>query len=78
MFVIYIRTIVKIQSSTICSFFLLFEGNCCSIFEEGLGRVAEDNFKNCSTCDFHYFSDESGKTVKAYIVGSFLFKKIQI
>lgn len=46
-------------------FFLLFKGKCCNIFEEGLGKVAEDFTKNCSTCDFHYCSDESGKTIKA-------------
>lgn len=65
MFVIYIRTIVEnTKFYHLFIFFLLFKGKCCNIFEEGLGRVAEDFTKNCSTCDFHYRSDESGKTVK--------------
>lgn len=43
----------------VCSERTTISGKCCNIFEEGLGRVAEDFTKNCSTCDFHYCSDES-------------------
>lgn len=60
-----LRTIVENTKFYHLFIFLLFEGKCCPIFEEGLGRVAEDNTKHCSTCGFHYFSDEAGKTVKA-------------
>lgn len=60
-----LRTIVENTKFYHLFIFLLFEGKCCTIFEKGLGRVVEDNTKHCSTCDFYYFSDESGKTVKA-------------
>lgn len=42
----------------VCSERTQISGKCCSIFEDGLGRVAEDNTKPCHKCDFHYFSDE--------------------
>lgn len=42
----------------VCSERTQISGKCCTIFEEGLGRVAEDNTKACHKCDFHYFSDE--------------------
>lgn len=56
------RTIVESAKFYHLFNFVLFEGECCTIFEEGLGRVAEDNTKACHKCDFHYFSDEPGKT----------------
>lgn len=36
-------------------------GKCCTYFERGLGKVMEDNTKNCSECPFKYNSDESSK-----------------
>lgn len=64
MFVIYIRIIVENIKFYYLFIFLLFEGKCCIIFEEGLGRVVEDNIKYCFICGFYYFLDELGKIVK--------------
>lgn len=36
-------------------------GKCCTFFEKELGKVVEDNTKNCSECPFQYISNESFK-----------------
>lgn len=36
-------------------------GYCCTMFDEGVGRVVEDFSRPCSNCSFKYPSDESVK-----------------
>lgn len=36
-------------------------GKCCTMFDEGVGRVVEDFDRPCSDCSFRYPSDESVK-----------------
>lgn len=36
-------------------------GYCCTMFDEGVGRVVEDFSRPCSDCSFKYPSDESVK-----------------
>lgn len=48
---------------TICS---LVVGECCALYDEGLGRVIEDYNRPCSDCPFQYLSDAFLKGLKDY------------
>lgn len=40
------------------SFLFSFQGKCCALYDDGLGRVVEDYSRPCSECSFRYQSDD--------------------
>lgn len=34
------------------------KGNCCTLYDAGLGRVVEDFGRQCPECPFQYQSDD--------------------
>lgn len=45
----------------VCAPRYIITGHCCTMFDEGVGRVVEDFSRPCTNCSFKYPSDESVK-----------------
>lgn len=51
----------KLGFAEVCAPRYNITGYCCTMFDEGVGRVVEDFSRPCSDCSFKYPSDESVK-----------------
>lgn len=45
------------KPAEVCAPRSVITGECCSLYDEGLGRVIEDYSRPCSGCPFQYYSD---------------------
>lgn len=48
--------------------FFLFEGQCCALYDKGLGRIVEDYNRLCAECPVQYESDDYEKSRTFFFV----------
>lgn len=58
---VYHCVLFKLGFAEVCAPRYNITGYCCTMFDEGVGRVVEDFSRPCSDCSFKYPSDQSVK-----------------